>query len=229
MAGKTIRKFVDAEFLVLIAASFLCSVISFTRVFLSGSDMFLFLNWNLFLAFIPYVISRALFEKRPLKKRPLFAIVGFCTWLAFFPNAPYIITDISHLKHSDARFLWFDILMIFLFAWIGLIYGILSLSYIESTFLKPLKSGKLHYILLSALLFIGSYGIYLGRFLRWNSWDILGNPLSLSRDIFNTMIHPLRFFEAWAMTIFFGLILMGTYLTFRLVKINSPYFLERSD
>lgn len=229
MIGKTVKKVVDTEFLVLIAISFLCSIISITRVLLSGSDMFLFLNWNLFLAFIPYIISKILFGKQILKKKPLIAIAGFCTWLAFFPNAPYIITDIYHLKHSDTTFLWFDILMLFLFAWIGLTYGILSLLYIENTFLKPLKSGKLHYILLSALLFIGSYGIYLGRFLRWNSWDILRDPLSLFRDIFDTMIHPIRFFEAWTMTIFFGLILMGTYLTFRSIKINWPYFSEKTD
>ncbi len=229
MTSKIFRKIFDTEFLVLIAASFLCSIISITRVFLSGSDMFLFLNWNLFLAFIPYAISRAITGKQILKKRPLLAIARFCSWLAFFPHAPYIITDIYHLRHSDITFLWFDILMLFLFAWIGLIYGILSLLYIENIFLKPLKSEKLQYIFLSALLFIGSYGIYLGRFLRWNSWDILRDPLSLSRDIINTLIHPIRFFEAWAVTIFFGLILMGTYLTLRSVKINMPYFPEKTE
>ncbi len=192
--------------------------------------MFLFLNWNLFLAFVPYLISCILLKQK-YKKRgtPYLFLIGLGTWLIFFPNAPYIITDICHIRHSERTFLWFDIFMVFMFAWVGLIYGILSMINIEKALRARLKSKKLHVFLSIAFLILGSYGIYLGRFQRWNTWDILRNPFQLFQDILDTLAHPLQHSDAWVVTGFFSVLLISSYYMFKLITNPTLPDIKRSE
>jgi uncharacterized membrane protein len=166
------------ETVLLFAFSTLCLVLSVIRVFASATPTFLFLNWNLFLAFIPWALSSLLIIYPKLQEKKLAVITLLGTWLLFFPNAPYILTDLFHLKHVVSMPMWFDLLLILSFAWVGLLFGFMSLWDIEKILnrylIKSRLKGLLRYrfsvpIFSSVLLFIGSFGIYLGRYLRWKT------------------------------------------------------------
>jgi uncharacterized membrane protein len=197
--------------------SFICLGLSLLRVNISESRMFLFLNWNLFLAFIPWALSSVLlmYPKLQQKKRIVFALM--CVWILFFPNAPYILTDLFHLKYVNTMPMWFDLLLILSFAWVGLLFGFLSLWDIEK-FLEKSLNKKLIPILSSCMLFLGSFGIYLGRYLRWNSWDIMQQPLGIIYDIGDRVINPFEHPRTWGVTLFMGLFLNVVYWSLRLIK-----------
>jgi uncharacterized membrane protein len=138
-------------------------------------------------------------------------------WLLFFPNAPYILTDLFHLRLKSAMPKWFDLILILSFAWTGLVFGYLSLWDIEKILSKSLSQIWISLISV-CLLFIGSFGIYLGRYLRWNSWDIINEPFNLIYDISDRLINPFDHPRTWGVTLFMGIFLNMIYWTFRLVK-----------
>jgi uncharacterized membrane protein len=215
------------ETVLLFAFSTLCLVLSVIRVFASATPTFLFLNWNLFLAFIPWALSSLLIIYPKLQEKKLAVITLLGTWLLFFPNAPYILTDLFHLKHVVSMPMWFDLLLILSFAWVGLLFGFMSLWDIEKILkqylIKSRLKGLLRYrlwipLFSSVLLFIGSFGIYLGRYLRWNSWDIIAEPFALIYDIGDRFINPFEHPRTWGVTLFMGLFLNLVYWSLRLIK-----------
>jgi|TARA_B110000091_G_scaffold198097_1_gene226839 uncharacterized membrane protein len=215
------------ETVLLFAFSTLCLVLSVIRVFASATPTFLFLNWNLFLAFIPWALSSLLIIYPKLQEKKLAVITLLGTWLLFFPNAPYILTDLFHLKHVVSMPMWFDLLLILSFAWVGLLFGFMSLWDIEKILKQYLiesrLKGLLRYrfsvpIFSSVLLFIGSFGIYLGRYLRWNSWDIIAEPFALIYDIGDRFVNPFEHPRTWGVTLLMGLFLNLVYWSLRLIK-----------
>ncbi|MEJ6786240.1 MAG: DUF1361 domain-containing protein [Bacteroidia bacterium] len=215
------------ETLLLFAFSTLCLVLSVIRVFASATPTFLFLNWNLFLAFIPWALSSLLIIYPKLQEKKLAVITLLGTWLLFFPNAPYILTDLFHLKHVVSMPMWFDLLLILSFAWVGLLFGFMSLWDIEKILkqylIKSRLKGLLRYrfsipLFSSVLLFIGSFGIYLGRYLRWNSWDIIAEPFALIYDIGDRFVNPFEHPRTWGVTLLMGLFLNLVYWSLRLIK-----------
>ncbi len=185
------------------------------RIKLNQSFYYLFLVWNLFLAFIPFCITLYLRSKTQVTKTKLF--IYFTIWLLFLPNAPYIITDLLHFKRSTSHFLWLDILMVISFAINGLVLFYLTLLDMESL-LKKFMHTKTIKILLIAIFFLTGFGIYLGRFLRFNSWDILQHPEMLIESIFEILITPTQHLEAWAFTFCFGAFLSLTYHVIKSIK-----------
>ena len=215
------------ETLLLFAFSTLCLVLSVIRVFASATPTFLFLNWNLFLAFIPWALSSLLIIYPKLQEKKLAVITLLGTWLLFFPNAPYILTDLFHLKHVVSMPMWFDLLLILSFAWVGLLFGFMSLWDIEKILnrylIKSRLKGLLRYrfsipLFSSVLLFIGSFGIYLGRYLRWNSWDIIAEPFALIYDIGDRFVNPFEHPRTWGVTLLMGLFINLVYWPLRLIK-----------
>ncbi len=194
-----------------------CFGVSLFRFVYTDTKVFLFLNWNLFLAFIPWALTSLVIIKPKFQKSKLTLIVLLGSWLLFFPNAPYILTDLFHLRLKSSMPIWFDLILILSFAWTGLLFGFLSLWDIEKLLRNFMK--RTYVIITSVvLLFIGSFGIYVGRFLRWNSWDILTEPFKLMYDIGDRFINPFEHPRTWGMTIFMGLFLNMIYLSFRLIK-----------
>jgi uncharacterized membrane protein len=194
-----------------------CFGISLFRFIYTDTKVFLFLNWNLFLAFIPWALTSLVIIKPKFQKSRLTLIVLLGTWLLFFPNAPYILTDLFHLRLKSAMPIWFDLILILSFAWTGLLFGFLSLWDIEKLLRNFMKRTSV-IIISVGLLFIGSFGIYVGRFLRWNSWDILTEPFKLIYDIGDRFINPFEHPRTWGMTIFMGLFLNMIYLSFKLIR-----------
>ncbi len=210
-------KFKEALFL--FTLSLLCFLASIFRCWFTDSKVYLFLNWNLFLAFIPWALTLLIKVSSHSKYRKLKTTGLLLSWLLFFPNAPYILTDLFHLSSNSSMPLWFDLILILSFAWTGLLFGLLSLGNIEAHLSYYVQK---HWLPIgsTALLFLSSFGIYLGRYLRWNSWDVVQNPGGLLSDIGHRIVFPFQHPQTWGMTLFMGLFLVGVYTSLRLLKNN---------
>ncbi|CAH0177815.1 hypothetical protein SRABI27_01177 [Pedobacter sp. Bi27] len=149
--------------------------------------------------------------------RKLPVILLTITWILFFPNSPYILTDLFHLRLNGSAPIWFDLVLILSFAWTGLVYGLISLMDIEKHLITYLNK-KLVNSLIISFLFLASFGIYLGRYLRWNSWDIISNPLGLASDILGRFLNPLSHPRTWGMTLLMGLLLNMIYFSIKFIK-----------
>ena len=186
----------------LVSISILFSVfLLMIRMKLTDSYFYLFLVWNMFLAVIPFAITIYLVSIPKLNKFVL--VFWFFVWLLFLPNAPYIVTDLLHLRISTTHLLWLDILVIVSFALSGLLLFYLSIIDMK-TILQAFISIKKTNYLVTLIIFLSGFGVYLGRFLRYNSWEILSNPKYLLVDILNIVIKPFANKEAWLFTILFG-------------------------
>ncbi len=182
------------------------------RVIYTGSISYVFLIWNLFLAFIPFAISEFGLKE---SKRGLTIRNGMAALLclAFLPNSPYIITDLFHLRWHSEPSIWYDTVLIASCAWNGLLLFFHTLVNVDHKLLYALNRRNAWMVKLLVII-LCAFGIYLGRYLRFNSWDILSNPLSLFEEIARRVIHPRQYALAWSMTILYALFLTFTYLNF---------------
>lgn len=202
----------------LLAALLLSSLMSFAivlfRIYYSGKETYIFLIWNLFLAWVPLISALAFwyFSRHGLRSLPLLALF-FGGWFLFFPNSPYIVTDFLHLAPRQNVPLWYDLLLIFSFAWNGLILGFTSLWIVQGV-IEQMVGRFLSWLVVLGTLVTSGFGIYLGRFLRWNSWDVLTDPRALAGDIYVRLVDPLAHPQTLAVTILFSGFLTVTYLTF---------------
>jgi uncharacterized membrane protein len=208
------------EALLLAVLCVICFGVSLVRAVLTHSKMFLFLNWNLFLAAIPWLISTTIVVKPWLRSSKILVAVLLSLWLLFFPNAPYILTDLFHLNEGNRAPIWFDLVLVILFAWTGLLFGFLSLADIEGI-LRRLPRWMVATIS-SCMLCLGSFGIYLGRYLRWNSWDIIRDPFRLLDNIGDRIVNPLAYPRTWGMTLMMALLLNAMYWSLRLIARRLP-------
>lgn len=169
------------------------------RMKLTHSYFYLFLVWNLFLAGIPYLITQLLQLSQQLRSIKIVAFLGFISWLLFLPNSPYIITDLVHLTIDYSNLMWLDLFLVFVFAFNGLLLGLLSMLDMFSIISERYGKRVAKYTLFKVCLLSG-YGIYLGRFLRFNSWDITTKPGILFLQILESAKEP----KVWLITFAFG-------------------------
>ena len=197
--------------------SLFCFGTSLFRRFYSGNWSFFFLNWNLFLAFVPWALTSISFIKPKIQSSVISIAVLLVFWLLFFPNAPYIITDLFHLRVIKNMPIWYDTLMILSYAWTGMLFGFLSLLDIEEILGRKLPK-PLVACISGFLLFVGSFGIYIGRYLRWNTWDLFTRTSEVLTDISDRFTNPFQHRTTWGVTIFMGIFLNIAYWSFRLIK-----------
>jgi uncharacterized membrane protein len=205
------------ETIFVLALALFCFCVSMIRCVYTGTRGFVFLNWNLFLAFVPWALTSFYTMTKRLQKSKIAVAVIFLFWLMFFPNAPYILTDLFHLRRIPTMPVWFDLLMILSFAWTGLLFGYLSLWDIERILKRKLNKVFVR-LITTLLLFLGSFGVYLGRYLRWNSWDVITKPFMLMYDIGDRVFNPLDHQTTWGMTLFMGLFLNIIYWSFYFIR-----------
>lgn len=198
--------------LVLLFLSLFAILLSGMRVFFTGRSMFLFMLWNLFLAFIPWFLASLIYTRR-VKNRWVLAILMLC-WTAFFPNAPYILTDLFHLGKGASVPLWYDLILLLSFSFAGLLYGFTSLRMIEK--IAKADFPKLPVWSLSVvMIYVSCFGVYLGRYLRWNSWDLVANLGNVVGDVLGRFVSPLDYPRTWAFTLLFGTLLNLVYWGFK--------------
>ena len=186
--------------------------------FISTSEFtYFFYPWNLLLAILPYLFSRRL-------KHTKVGITGWlmlACWLLFFPNAPYLVTDIFHFQERDPVPQWYDLILVISGAWNGLMLGIISLMQVEqflSTHIQP-RIVQLSCVLVALLC---GYGVYIGRYWRFNSWDVIVQPGALLKASARSIIRPHHNIQLWAFTIVFAALFYFVYLTIKqLMFLNS--------
>ncbi len=183
------------QFLVLTLAAGLPAGLILFRMHYTDSIVFGFLLWNLFLAWLPLLF--AWFALRSAPRSRLLALFSAAAWLAFLPNAPYLITDIAHMRPLDDIPYFYDVVMFFSLALTGLALGFASLAWMQETIWTKLGVWPAR-AFAAGVIALASFGVYIGRFLRWNSWDILINPGPLFLEIARIVHHPLAHRSIWA-------------------------------
>jgi uncharacterized membrane protein len=174
----------------LVAASALCVATVEYRGHHTGDSFYRFLVWNLILAWVPFVLALGAYASARRGNGVATTVLGVL-WLLFFPNAPYLLSDFIHLHESRATPLWYDALMLAAFAWTGLLLGFASLDLMQMIWRQ--RAGTLvSWIGVVASLALGSLGVYLGRFLRFNSWDALVRPRAIAHVIGTELENPFQ-------------------------------------
>ncbi|RYY20100.1 MAG: DUF1361 domain-containing protein [Cytophagaceae bacterium] len=185
------------------------------RVLITREWLFVFLLWNLFLAAIPFALSAALHLAARRPKARLLLPVGV-VWLLFFPNAPYLVTDLFHLEPRAGVPYWYDLALILSCAWNGLMLAYASLLDMH-TLVRQRLGFWVGWGFATLALGLSAFGVYLGRYLRFNSWDILSNPFTLFYDIVQRFLHPFHNWQTWGVTVVFWAFLLLGYATVRLL------------
>jgi uncharacterized membrane protein len=199
--------------LALVASSAVCTALVGARVVFTGHFSYVFLVKNLILAWMPVVFALvASASGSSLSARgAALTLASAAAWLLFFPNAPYMITDLMHLKHHSNPLFWLDVVTLPSFAWTGLVLGFVSLFWMQDLAVRRL--GRVAGWLLAVLaLGLGAFGVSLGRFHRWNSWDVLAQPGDLFEDVLSVFSHPLVNARTFAFSALLALSLASAYL-----------------
>jgi uncharacterized membrane protein len=171
----------------------------------TGEWAFLMILWNGFLAWIPLFCALLM-----TRTRGRFALVTLtATWLLFLPNAPYVLTDLIHFRVRDVPY-WYDLIMLIAFVWSGTVAGLLSL-YLMQLRIRERWGARMSWLFACVALWLTSFGIYLGRFLRFNSWDVLTNPDDLLLSILHRVRYPFLHMRTYVFTLLLGLFLVGAY------------------
>lgn len=187
------------------------------RAKITGSIHLFFLIWNLFLAYTPLAVSTLLIRHKTFTLKWYYCYPALLGWLVLLPNAPYLITDFIHLKSGSPVPIWFDLLLLVSFTISGLLFGLASMYDVYKLLCLKFNSRLANLSMLSFSV-LSAFGIYLGRFLRYNSWDILQKPVTLGTDIFLSLFSEDTWRPAWGITIGFGVLqflLFDLYSTYR--------------
>jgi len=186
-------------------------------LFLAGaianrSLQFDYLLWNLFLAWIPLLVSGLLL--RSLRTRLWssgWPLALTFIWLILLPNTFYMISDFVHIQDVLRSSLLYDVVMFTSFIFTAALLGFSSL-YLVHTRLCKRMSMRSSSIIAGIILFLCSFAIYLGRDLRWNSWDIITNPAGILFDVSDHLIHPLQSGDMFTTTLSFFVLLGSLYV-----------------
>jgi uncharacterized membrane protein len=188
-----------------------CVVMVAVRVEHTGSGYYRFLLGNLFLAGIPLFLSTCLRAADRLRFHWAIKASLFSLWLLFLPNAPYLLTDIIHLPRAGQAPLWYDLALLLSCSGTGLLLGYLSLIDVQ-TIVARHSSVVAGWLFALVSLGLSGFAIYLGRFLRWNSWDVITTP-SLMFDL-PGMLKQAR---PVSVTLIFGIIFVLGYISLRVL------------
>jgi len=187
------------------------------RIAYTGKLTFLSLIWNLFLAWLPYMVSTWLQKRQLVYTNPLKFVLVAVVWLLFIPNSFYIMTDLFHLGEYNNVPNWFDLAMIISFAWDGLLLGVLSVRQMEKM-MQQFLPGIRELFFIYPIMWLNALGMYIGRYPRFNSWDIVTNPIGLATYLLKMICHPIQYKYAWGMIACFSVFMTLVYLTIKRIS-----------
>lgn len=182
------------------------------RMVVTGSTRFGFLLWNLILAWLP-VAAALWFIPTGRSRRPLLSMFLLIVWFLFLPNTFYILSDFIHLRSTGDINVLYDVVLLFSYAVLGFGLGLVSLGVMHSWF-RRIFSRIVSASFIYGTIFLCSFAIYLGRYLRWNSWDIVTNPLGLLVDISDRVVAPLDHPKTLSTTFIFFVFISVAYSSF---------------
>lgn len=175
------------------------------------SSIFWFLNWNLILAWLPLIF--ALWLTHYLKTNPWVSWAGVgitLLWLGFLPNSFYLISDLMHINSIYTLDPLFYAVMIFSYSFTGLMLGYASLYLVHKQLIKRVKPTHAH-IWVALVILLCSFAIYLGRYLRWSTWDVIVNPAGVIFDVSDRFINPVEYSQTFQVTAWFFVLLGSMY------------------
>lgn len=208
-----LHRFFQEQLLYPVVLSSLLGVMFFAvRVLYSDSFLHRFLMWNLFLAWIPYLcaLGMALMYRR--HARGWMYVVPLVVWILFFPNAAYLVTDLQNLRDLEPVPFWYDIGFFATMAWTGLLLAVASLQIVQRM-VKQSFGSIVSWAVVLVVVGLNGLGIYLGRFLRWNSWNVLTHPVEIAQDALMPFLHPIAYRQSVAAIIVFSALLLVCYVS----------------
>ncbi len=197
----------------LAVATGLCLALLAVRLVHTRTWGYVGLGWNLFLAWLPMLGALAAYNLYKRHSRPSWLVTAACAsfWLLFFPNAPYLVTNILHLHPAAVMPFWYDLMLVNAFAWTGLFLGLVSLYLMQA--LVQRTAGRLaSWLFVLVVSGLTGFGIYLGRFLRWNSWDLLLSPYPVLFDVAVRLRHPIAYHQAFLFSALFSVFFATAYM-----------------
>jgi uncharacterized membrane protein len=173
------------------------------------------LQWNLFLAWLPMLgalVAYNLGRRYGRRAWPLILPI-LVLWLLFFPNAPYILTDLAHLGPYGPVPWWYDLILVITYALTGVFLGLVSL-YLMQSLVRRAFGAAVSWVFTLAVLALSGFGVYLGRFQRWNSWDLLTDPSGLLAYIWTHVSNPAVYGRGIVFSALFSLCMAAMYFVF---------------
>ncbi len=208
-----IMRFFQEQFFIPVVLSSLLGVAFFAvRAFWSDSFLHKFLMWNLFLAWIPYLSAVWMAAMHKHRAGAWQYILPSIIWLLFFPNAAYLVTDLYNLTDMPPVPFWYDIGFFATLAWTGLLLAVASLQIVQRM-VKQSFGAFWSWVVVFAVVGLNGVGIYLGRFLRWNSWDVVTEPHAVLQDAIAPFLHPIAYRQPVAIIIVFSAMLLVFYVS----------------
>lgn len=206
--------------LALAAGSALSVSMMAARILYTRQLTYAFMIWNLLLAWIPFGFAFLAYQAYERRGRPgLLTVLYGLFWLIFLPNAPYMLTDLAYIGVLDRAPLWYNLVLLVSFACNGLFLGFTSLYLMQEIVVRTWNRVA-GWLFALASLGLSGYGIYLGRFQRWNSWDILTNPAALAADVLDHLLHPIAHRGTFAVSLLYAAVLACMYtILFALTRV----------
>ncbi len=201
----------QAFYPILLSSALACAILA-ARLVYSHHGSYRWMTWNLFLAWVPYLASLwviVLHRRHPGRWWRL--LVPAALWLIFFPNAPYMVTDLAHLRDRPPVPVWYDAVLIMTFAWTGCFLGLISLRNLQGV-VRDYLGRAASWLFVAGTLGLAGLGIYMGRFMRLNSWDLVLHPVRVLFDVAGQLAHPFSNPQTLGFTVLFAAFLMVCYL-----------------
>ena len=221
-----------AVFLLLNAACAICIFLVAARVAYTETGYHLGMIWNLFLAWIPFMLSY-LAHSISWRRLSLYLVLPIIAilWLLFFPNAPYMLTDLQDLaRKATGAPLWYDVIIVVWCSWTAMLLGVISL-YIMQDIVQRTFGRFIGWAFVFSISALGSFGVYVGRFVRLNSWDILQDPAETAMEILGIIIDPSRRLAAFLVsyTVFFLFVYLLLYSFSHMLQEQNLHAAKTND
>lgn len=198
-------------FQALLLSNLISLVLMLMRALNAGTFRYWFLLWNLALAAVPLFFAwrLRLYLKKDVWSAPVSLILTFL-WLGFLPNSFYILSDLIHLHSTGEVSLLYDVAMFFSIIFNSYVFGFMSVYIVHVELIKRIKSANANK-LIAAVFLLSGFAIYLGRYLRWNTWDLIVSPFGLLFDISERLINPSEYPQSFVTTLVFTALLSSMY------------------
>lgn len=171
-----------------------------------------FMLWNLFLAWVAPLIAWWLVARLKHTKWATWQnVVLTVLWLGFLPNSFYMVSDLIHIQQTGEVSIIFDAVLFASFILNGFVAGYIGTFMVHRELAKRLPTNRV-WACVIGIFALSGYAIYLGRVLRWNTWDALLQPAALLFDVSDVILNPLGHIQAFVVTASFTLLITCFYV-----------------